>query len=201
MSVLAGALSAQDLSGVSVFHGVAIVAGPGGLPLLVNHSDQSLLGFALQEGERTNSILDLNSVAYDRVVAPGGSRFLPGLAVFGGSSKDTVIAVLFGDGTFFGPEIVFRDFVHRIESIRGMAQDIQNSGDRFGALARHADATVENVQARRKPGEAPDFKALQHRSSLAQRLMDRRNYDGDEAVSRTIDSIASLPDVKKGDQQ
>ena len=71
-------------------------------------------------------------------------------------------AVLFADGTFYGPDDILADFSKQIDTARSMARDTQNLEDKYTALKQH-----EFLKAMRRVNASTDIEALVHRSDVA----------------------------------
>lgn len=194
-------MSAQD------FHGVT-VSGTGNRYKIVNYSTKPLVCYAIQS--RTDRI-DLGSWAAGKPLQPGEAQ---SIAMFSRpvSTAGTVHtvpannekpigselrAVLFSDGTFYGPDDVFADFSRQINTARNFARDIQNLEDKRSALKQH-----EFMQAIRQINgseASTDVEALVNRADVAFEILRIWNTKGEQDAEAALARIAGLPDVTKGE--
>jgi hypothetical protein len=102
--------------------------------------------------------VDFDSVAWGKPMQPGEERHVAMLSGFSlarpvrvgtatawgeiPADKDQSLsyeltAVLFADGTFYGPDDVLADFSKQIDTARSMARDTQNLEDKYTTLKEH----------------------------------------------------------------
>jgi hypothetical protein len=103
-------------------------------------------------------------------------------------------AVLFADGTFYGPDDVLADFSKQIDTARDFARDTQNLEDKYTALKQH-----EFMNAMRRVNASTDIQALLHRSNVANAILRIRDAQGEAEAEAALARLAALPDVTKGE--
>ena len=210
-------MAQNNINGVSIG---SINTPDGPMPVLVNSSDKPLIGFTVQRTTTTGrdpvfTVVDLNSLVRGKPIQPGEERPL-GLANVirvgrpdGSSTGEeetlgyALMAALFGDGTFYGPDSVFLDFSRRISMTRSLARDAQYAReDKYTILAQHKEAFADPrtiLKAMRTP--SVDFRALELRSTMAGIILSIRDRKGEREADAALAKIASLPDVTRGEQQ
>jgi hypothetical protein len=202
---IALAMSAQDFHGISIADGPKDTESGAVMPLVVNNTAKTVVGFAVQRNTTgvspIDSIVGFQSIARGTGILPGERRAMPGIGMFafdgeGDFKGYSVKAVLFDDMTFIGPEEVYRDFSERISTIRSMARDVQYSNNRVAVLEGHRSgrgSTTASVNV--------NAKALQHRASMAGILLLIQELDGDAAMDAAVTRLSALPDVTKGEEK
>jgi hypothetical protein len=103
-------------------------------------------------------------------------------------------AVLFADGTFYGPDDVLADFSKQIDTARSMARDTQYLEDKYTALEQD-----EFSKALRRVNASTDIQALLHRANVAFAILRIRDAMGESEAEAALARIAALPDVTKGE--
>jgi hypothetical protein len=103
-------------------------------------------------------------------------------------------AVLFADGTFYGPDDILADFSKQIDTARKMARDTQYLEDKYTALKQH-----EFLRAMRSVNASTDIQALLHRSNVVNAILRIRDTQGEAEAEAALARIAALPDVTKGE--
>jgi hypothetical protein len=189
------------------FHGITIIDDSLNGPMIANNSSQAVIGYAVKRNTTgtspTLAVVDLASLASGTTIQPGAKRQL-GISALRLSSEGemlshTLQAVLFADGTFYGPGSIFQDFSSRIYTVRSLARDAQYAQDKYDILAQHK-AALEGVRTSRQAASV-DCRAMELRSIMATNLLSIRNANGEQECEAAIARIAALPDVVKGDQQ
>jgi hypothetical protein len=108
-------------------------------------------------------------------------------------------AVLFADGTFYGPDDVFADFSQQIYTARNFARDIQNLEDKYTALKQH-----EFINAIRKfngSEASTDVQALVNRADVAFVILRIWGLKGEQEAEAALARLAALPDVTRIERQ
>jgi hypothetical protein len=65
---------------------------------------------------------------------------------------DELKAVLFTDGTYYGPESIFTDFTYMISTVRSLPRDAQSSADKYDILAQQKPPPVFVYRAYHRGG-------------------------------------------------
>jgi hypothetical protein len=212
---------ALTMSAQPTFNGVTL-GGAAGSPTIINRSDKPVLGYALQRHPITSynpvlMVVDLGSLATGKLIQPGEGRTLwpfniRSVSLSGNEEEETISyelkAVLFADGTFYGPDSIFLDFSYRVTTARSLALNMQYSGqDKYRLLEQEKQAMPRALldALRRgapvRPETSQDFQNLEVRMQMSNLLLGIRDSKGDEAVDAALGRIAALPDVQRGEQQ
>ena len=211
-ATIALTMSAQPFNGVTI-------GGSVNRPTILNQSDKPVIGYAVQRITTTginpvSAMLNLNSLATGKPMQPGEERWLglfsgfrsnrlqPGVGSTSGDEGEPVSyelkAVLFADGTFFGPEEVFLDFSGIISTMRSLARDTQYAAqDKYWLLEQDKQAMPQAIlDALRKGAHASqEFQELDLRMQMSNVLLGIRDRKGDDEVDAALGRIAALPDV------
>jgi hypothetical protein len=99
-------------------------------------------------------------------------------------------AVLFADGTFYGPDDILADFSKQIDTARSMARDTQYLEDKYTALKQH-----EFLKAMLSVNARTDIQALLHRANVAHAILRIRDAMGESEAETALRRLAALPDV------
>ena len=185
------------------FHGVT-VSGAGGGYTIVNHSPKPVMGYAIQRNTTAgpgsvSSVVDLGSWAAGKPIEPGEERPLERFNVVRVSDEGETIgyelkAVLFADGTFFGPESIFQNFSDTMSTVRSLARDVQYSENKYNILAQHKAAFSDRetiLKAMRTPSVDSCL-----RTNMAHVILGIRDSRGEQEAEAALARLAALPDIR-----
>jgi hypothetical protein len=193
-------MSAQTFNGVRV-------GGTGSRFTIINESDKPIIGYALQRIADSGydpvvSVVDFHSLAVGKAIQPGEEHPLARFNVIRiasrGQTKSTTLgyelkAVLFADGTFYGPDSIFLDFSERISAVRRLALGVQYDPNKYRTLAKHVLSPLEIL---RRIRTALDMRSLETYSTVASTILDIRNRQGEQEAEATLQRLAALPEVR-----
>jgi hypothetical protein len=207
------------------FHGVT-VSGTGKGYAITNHSTKPVMGWAIQSRTANGGLrpisgrVDFGSWAAGKPMQPGEERHAAMLRGFSSSrlvrvgtttaweevttNKEEILsyeltAVLFADGTFYGPDDVFQDFSGQVDTVRSQARDALYAQDKYDILSQQRMSPRDMVNAMRNPNT--DIQALVQRSGVAQIILSIRDAKGESEAAAAIGRLAALPDVQRGEGQ
>lgn len=201
---------AQDVDGVSAaqdFNGVTL-GGAVDRPTIVNNSRKPVMGWIVAQnttnGARVNVVLDMSQIAKNDPIPPGGERLSglhhdPNTGHAGGlrsraldQPEDlvlgyTLVAVLFADGSYIGPDQWREVFSERIAQWRSTARDTQYLSEKYQLLEEERRRLFRT--GRRSPS-----------SAMAIVLLAIRDTKGEAEAEAALARLASLPEVKGENQ-
>jgi hypothetical protein len=194
-------MNAQD------FHGVSI-GGTVDAPTIVNNSDRPAIGYAVERITDSGygpvvTVVDFPSLAVGNAIQPGKEQPLARFNVIRiasrGQTKSTTLgyelrAVLFADGTFYGPDSIFLDFSERISAVRRLALGVQHDPNKYRTLAKHLLSPLEIL--RRLRTATLDRRSLEPYSTVASTILDIRNRQGEQEAEASLQRLAALPEVR-----
>jgi hypothetical protein len=198
------------MSAQTEFNGVTLDGVPY-RPIIINQSDKPILGYALQH-HRTIGIspvqvvVDIARLTMGELIQPGEERALFYTATGTGEEIQMQItgyelkAVLFADGTFYGPDSILSEFSSKISIARSLALEMQNAGhDKYQVLEHNRQTMTRLLDVMCKGAHAGnrDFGEVDLRSLIA-RLLWICNNKGEQEADAALARIASLPGVTRG---
>jgi hypothetical protein len=158
--------------------------------------DSVAWGKTLQPGEERHAVMLLSGFSSARPVRVGTAiAWEEETAHKEETLSYELTAVLFADGTFYGPDDILADFNKQIDTARSMARDTQNLEDKYTALKQH-----EFLKAMRSVNASTDIQALLHRADVAYSILRIRDANGESEAEAALGRLAALPDVQRGEQ-
>jgi hypothetical protein len=172
----------------------------------------------------TRTLVDVGSLAMGKLMQLGEERTF---YMFGGfrsvslSGKSVsplgneeeefnykLMAVLFADGTFYGPDSILLEFSSIISIARSLARDTQSAAqDKYRLLEQDKqegpqlilDALRNGAPVR--PGTSQDLQKAELRVQMSNALLWVRDSKGEQEADAALARIAALPEVTRGEQQ
>lgn len=169
-------------------------------------------------------MVDIGSLAMGKLIQPGEERTFwlfggfrsvslsgKSVSLSGNEEEETfsyeLMAVLFADGTLYGPDSILLEFSSIISIARSLARDTQNAAqDKYRLLEQDKQTMPRALLgalrngAPVRPGTSQDLQKVELRMQMSNVLLWIRDSKGDEEVDAALARIAALPDIVKGEQ-